>query len=40
MAAAILLTILAPLAACGGGSDDGIKDTDPIDCRATPEVCI
>lgn len=28
------------LAACGGGEDEEQKDTQPVDCKARPEICI
>ena len=37
-AAALLIALL--LAACGGGDPEDRPDTDPVDCKATPEKCI
>lgn len=37
----MICAVLAVLAGCGGGSDlPHVADTDPIDCKARPELCL
>jgi len=39
---ACLLTVCAALAACGGGDCDAecLRDFQPVDCAARPELCV
>jgi len=39
MRAALALTLVLLLGACGGNGDDDTASTDPVDCRARPELC-
>ena len=37
---AVLAVLLALLVGCGGGDDDeDMTGTQPVDCKARPEVC-
>lgn len=36
----LVLLVCALLSGCGGGDDEEpSKDTDPVDCKARPELC-
>jgi hypothetical protein len=36
---ALLLLAVSLMAGCGGGHEDDTKDTEPVDCKARPELC-
>lgn len=36
----LLMLACAVLSGCGGGDDEEQKDTDPVDCKARPELCL
>lgn len=37
----VVTALVSALVGCGGGceTEDGAKDTGPVDCRARPELC-
>ena len=36
---ALLSALLLALAGCGGGEEEDRATTEPVDCRARPELC-